>query len=142
MVLGGGDPEIGQRMVRVGLGADASLILECQFEDGINMSFVCRGLKVLIGQFRTRRHARTAVKRIDEAEAVIYRRISSLRMQRLDGDSFTEIFPSRMATMLSATVASSALSKCGVAGAGPGRNIAAHRAMATSSGHLIMVWRR
>ena len=90
MVLNGGDAVIGQRMVRVGLGADASLIMECQFEDGINMSFVCRGLEVLIGQFRTRRHARTAVKRIDEAEAVIYRRISSPRMQRLDGDSFTE----------------------------------------------------
>ena len=142
MVLDGGDAVIGQRMVRDGLGADASLILECQFEDGINMSFVCRGLKVLIGQFRTRRHARTAVKRIDEAEALMYRRIFSLCTQSLDGDSFTEIFPSRMATMLSATVASRALSKCGVAGAGPGRNIAAHRAMATSSGHLTMVWRR
>ena len=125
MVLSGGDAVIGQCMVRVGLGADASLILECQFEDGIDMSFVCRGLVVLIGQFRTRRHSRTAVKRIAEAEAVMYRRIFSLRMQLLDGDSFTEIFPSRMATILSATVASRALSKCGVAGAGPGRNIAA-----------------
>ena len=142
MFLGGGDAVIGQRMFRVGLRADASLILECQFEDGIDMSFVCRGLLALIGKLRTRRHARTAVKRIDDAEAVIYRRISSLRMQRLDGDSFTEIFPSRMATMVSATVASRALSKCGVAGAGPGRNIAAHRAIVTSSGHLIMVWRR
>ena len=62
MVLGVGDEVIGQRMVGVGLGADASLILECQFEDGINMSFVCRGLVVLIGQFRTRRHSRTAIK--------------------------------------------------------------------------------
>ena len=49
MVLDGGDAVIGQRMVRGGLDADASLILECQFEDGINMSFVCRGLEVLIG---------------------------------------------------------------------------------------------
>ena len=65
MVLDGGDAVIGQHMVRVGLGADASLILECQFEDGIDMSFVCRGLVALIGQFRTSRHARTAVKRID-----------------------------------------------------------------------------
>ena len=96
------------------------------------MSFVCRGFVVLIGQFRTRRHARTAVKRIDEAEALIYRRISSLRMQRLDGDSFTEIFPSRMATMLSATVASGALFASGVAGVGPGSSIAAQRAMAIS----------
>ena len=132
MVLVCGDAVLGQRMVRVGLGADASFILECQFEDGINMSFVCRGLLVLIGQFRTRRHARTAVKQIDEAEAVMYHRIFSLRMQRLDGDIFTEIFPSRMATMLSATVVSRALSNFGVAGAGPGRNIAAHSGMATS----------
>ena len=80
MVLGGGDAVIGQRMVRVGLGADASLILECQFEDEIDMSFVGRGLLVLIGQFRTRRHARTSVKRIDEAEAAMYRRIPSLRI--------------------------------------------------------------
>ena len=132
MVIGGGDAVIGQRMVRVCIGADASLILECQFEDGIDMSCVCRGLVVLIGHFRTRRHAGSAVKRIDEAEALMYRRISGLGMRRPHGDSFTEIFPSRMATLLSATVASRALPKCGVAGAGPGRNIAAHRAMATS----------
>ena len=55
MVLGGGDAVIGQHMVRVGLGADASLIVECQVEDGIDMSFMCRGLVVLIGQFQTRR---------------------------------------------------------------------------------------
>ena len=79
MALGGGDAVVGQRMVCFGLGADASLILECQFECGIDMSFVCRGLVVLIGQFRTRRHACTAVKRIDEAEAAMYRWISSLR---------------------------------------------------------------
>ena len=130
MVLGGVNAVIGQRMVRGGLGADASLILECQFKYGIDMSFVRRGLALLIGQFRTRRHARSAVKRIDDAEAVMYRLIFSLCMQRLDGDSFTEIFPSRMATMLSATVASEALSTRTVAGAGPGSNIAAHRVMA------------
>jgi len=129
-------------MVRVGFGADAALILEGQFEDGIDMTPVRGSLVVPMGQFRTRRHARTAVKRIDEAEAAMYRRISSLCMQLLDGDSFTEIFPSRMATMPSATFASGALSTSGVAGAGPGSNIAAHRAMATSEGHLIMVWRR
>ena len=55
MVLGGGDAVIGQPMLRVGFGADAALILEGQFADGIDMSFVCRGLVVLIGQFRTRR---------------------------------------------------------------------------------------
>ena len=80
MGLGGGDAVTGQRMVSVGLGADASLLLEYQFEDGINMSFVCRGLEVLIGQFRTHWHARTAVKRIDDAEAVMYRLIFSLCM--------------------------------------------------------------
>ena len=80
MVLDGGDSVIGQHMVRVGLGANASLILKCQFENRIDMSFVCRGLEVLIGQFQTRRYAPTAVKRIDDAEAVMYRLIFSLCM--------------------------------------------------------------
>ena len=105
------------------------------------MTPVRGSLVVPMGQFRTRRHARTADTRIDEAGAVMRRRISSLGMLRLDGESFTE-FPSRMATMPSATVASGTLSTSGVAGAGPGSNIAAHRAMALSEGHLIMVWRR
>ena len=34
MVLGGGHAVIGQRMVRVGFGADAALMLEGKFKDG------------------------------------------------------------------------------------------------------------
>ena len=48
MVLGGGDPVIGQRMVRVGFGADAALVMEGQFEDGIEMSPVRGSLVVLV----------------------------------------------------------------------------------------------
>ena len=44
MVLGGGDAVIGQRMVRVGFGADAALILEGQFEDGIDMTLCAAAL--------------------------------------------------------------------------------------------------
>ena len=48
MVLGGVDALIGQRMVRVGFGADAALILEGQFEDGIDMTPVRGSLVVLV----------------------------------------------------------------------------------------------
>ena len=44
--------------------------------------------------------------------------------------------------MLSATVASRALSKSGAAGAGAGSKIAVHGAIAISPGHLLMIWRR
>ena len=69
MVLGCGDAVIGQRIVRVGFGADAVLILKGQFEDGIDMTPVPGSLVVLVRQFRTRRHARAAVTQIDEGEA-------------------------------------------------------------------------
>ena len=91
MVLGGGDAVIGQRVVRVGFGADAALMLEGQFEDGIDMTPVRGSLVVPMGQFRTRRHASTSVTRIDEAEAVMRRGISGLGMRRPDGDTFTKI---------------------------------------------------
>ena len=48
MVLGGVDALIGQRMVRVGFGADAALILEGHFEDGIDMTPVRGSLVVLV----------------------------------------------------------------------------------------------
>ena len=128
-------------MVHVGFGADAALILEGQFEDGIDMTPVRGSLVVPMGQFRTRRHARTSVTRIDEAEAVMRRGISGLGMRRPDGDTFTEI-PFTDGNNAVCDRRLGALSTSGVAGAGPGSNITAHRAMATSEGHLIMVWRR
>ena len=48
MVLGGGDAVIGQRMVRVGFGADVALILVGQFEDGIDMTPVGGSILVLV----------------------------------------------------------------------------------------------
>ena len=91
MIFGGGDAVIGQRIVRVGFGADAVLILEGQFKDGIDMTPIPGSLVVLVRQFRTRRHARAAVTQIDEAEALICRGISGLCMPRPDGDRFAEI---------------------------------------------------
>ena len=48
MVLGGGDAVIGQRIVRFCFGAGAMLILEGQFEDGIDMTPVRGSLVVLV----------------------------------------------------------------------------------------------
>ena len=48
-------------------------------------------LAVPMGQFRTRRHSRTAVTQTDEAEAVMCRRFSGLAMPCPDRDSLTEI---------------------------------------------------
>ncbi len=92
MILCGSDTVKGQRMIGIGLGADAALILECQFEDGIDMPFVCRGLVVPMGQFRARRHACTTITGINKAKTVICRRVSGLGMRCPDGNRFAE-FP-------------------------------------------------
>lgn len=91
MVLGAGDAVIGQRMVSVGFDADAALVLEDHFEDEIDIAPLRGSIVVPVGQFWTRWHARTAVKQIDEAAALMCRRISGLGMRRPNGDSFTEI---------------------------------------------------
>ena len=51
MILCGSDAVIGQRMVRVGFGADAMLILEGQFEDGADLTPLRRSLVMPMGQF-------------------------------------------------------------------------------------------